>query len=194
MATPAVTNTLANGTTVDADDLNENFADLVDFLDDDVVHVDGSKAMTGILTLPASDPSTANQATRKSYVDAVGTTAAAALATHHGPSSTDHDDRYYTETEVNTLIGSMLTASVGGLRLVSGTTSVTFTASETSALSSTVTVAGVTTVNAVMLTPQVVAIAPCIASQATNQFTVQASANTAISATVTIQYLALCTV
>lgn len=37
----------------------------------------------------------------------------ALLATHHGASSTDHDDRYYTETEVDALLASIsLTAGV----------------------------------------------------------------------------------
>lgn len=66
----AVTYTFANSSTADATQVNQNFTDLVNYLNNSVVPKDGSVSMTGLLTLPASDPSTANQATRKAYVDA----------------------------------------------------------------------------------------------------------------------------
>ena len=49
MATAAVTHVFINGTAADAIEVNTNFDDLVDFLNDEVVHRDGSKAMTGNL-------------------------------------------------------------------------------------------------------------------------------------------------
>lgn len=49
MATAAVTNTLVNGTTIDAADLNTNFSDLVTFLNASVLQKDGSVALTGAL-------------------------------------------------------------------------------------------------------------------------------------------------
>jgi hypothetical protein len=69
MATASVTYALTNGTTADASQVDTNFDDLVGFLNGSVVHKDGSVSMTGLLTLHAADPSTANHATRKSYVD-----------------------------------------------------------------------------------------------------------------------------
>ena len=51
MATASVTNTFVNATTADAGEVNTNFTDLVTFLNASVVHVDGSKAMTGALAM-----------------------------------------------------------------------------------------------------------------------------------------------
>jgi hypothetical protein len=83
MATASVTYTFVNNTAADADEVNGNFSDLVTFLNTHVVHKDASVAMTSILSLPASDPTTANQATRKSYVDAA---AGAGALTSFSPS------------------------------------------------------------------------------------------------------------
>lgn len=69
----AITYTFTNNTPADAAEVNTNFTDLVDFLNNDVVLKDGSVAMTAILTLPGSDPTSSNQATRKAYVDAADT-------------------------------------------------------------------------------------------------------------------------
>ncbi len=80
MSTAAVTHNLQTGAFVIADDLDVNFNDLVTFLNANVVHKDASIAMTGILTLPGSDPTTANQAARKAYVDAADAVNAASLA------------------------------------------------------------------------------------------------------------------
>lgn len=70
MATASVTHALSNGITADGTQLATNFTDLVNFCNQQVVHKDGSVSMTGLLTLHAADPSTANHAARKSYVDA----------------------------------------------------------------------------------------------------------------------------
>lgn len=51
MATAAVTNTFVNGQTADADDVNTNFADLVGFLNNSVVHKDGAVVLTGTLDM-----------------------------------------------------------------------------------------------------------------------------------------------
>lgn len=80
MATASVTNNFAAGTPAVADEVDVNFADLVTFLNAETVHKDGSIAMTGILALPGSDPTTANQATRKAYVDAQDTAINATIA------------------------------------------------------------------------------------------------------------------
>jgi hypothetical protein len=70
VATSSVTYTFTALTKAQAAQVNQNFTNLVTFLNTDVVHVDGSKSMTGALTLPNSDPTNANHAARKSYVDA----------------------------------------------------------------------------------------------------------------------------
>jgi hypothetical protein len=192
MATPAVTNTLANGTTVDADDLNENFTDLVDFLDDETVHVDGSKAMTGILTLPASDPTTANQATRKSYVDALNTAQTAALATHHGAASTDHDDRYYTETEIDAR--NFVSYSSAGHKIAFGSTTITFSGNAASSVSSLVTISSFSSIGAVTATCiGSTAVALCFPTYTGNTFTVQGSTITDVdlSGTINVAWIAV---
>jgi hypothetical protein len=51
MATATVTNTFVNATTITAASHNTNFNDLVSFLNASVVHVDGSKAMSGALAM-----------------------------------------------------------------------------------------------------------------------------------------------
>lgn len=51
MATASVTNTLTNGTTIDAPDLNTNFSDLVSFLNTNVIQKDGSLAMAAALAM-----------------------------------------------------------------------------------------------------------------------------------------------
>ena len=69
MATASITYALSNGTTADATHVSTNFTDIVNFLNTHCVHKDGSIAMTGALTLQAQDPSNANHAVRKQYVD-----------------------------------------------------------------------------------------------------------------------------
>ena len=69
MATAAVTYTFANGTNADGTQVNSNFTSVVNFLNTEVVQRDASVAFTAIPSLPATDPTTANQAVRKSYVD-----------------------------------------------------------------------------------------------------------------------------
>lgn len=46
MATASVTNNFANGTPADAEEVDTNFADLVSFLNNSVIHRDGTKTMT----------------------------------------------------------------------------------------------------------------------------------------------------
>lgn len=68
MASASVTNTFVASTTANPSAVNQNFTDLLAFLNNSVVHVDGSKAMTAALTL--NTESSSNHATRKTYVDA----------------------------------------------------------------------------------------------------------------------------
>lgn len=62
--------TFVPDTDAKAAEVNKNFDDIIAFLNNSVVHTDGSKAMTGLLMLPATDPSDDNHAVRKAYVDA----------------------------------------------------------------------------------------------------------------------------
>lgn len=71
MATASVPNTFANQTNADALEVNANFTAVVNFLNTEIVHRDAQTAFTAIPVLPATDPTTANQAARKSYVDAI---------------------------------------------------------------------------------------------------------------------------
>lgn len=69
MAVASVTYTFTALTKALPAQVNQNFANLTAFLNTDVVHVDGSKAMTGALTLPNSSPTNDSHAARKKYVD-----------------------------------------------------------------------------------------------------------------------------
>lgn len=76
MSTAAVTYTFAPNTTILSAEANTNFSDLVDFLNDSVMHLDASAAFTAIPSGPATDPTTDNQFTRKAYVDSLFVTPA----------------------------------------------------------------------------------------------------------------------
>ena len=80
MATLSVTNTFVDATAAEAGEVNENFDDIVTFVNADVIHRDASIAFTAVPTGPSTDPSSANQLSRKSYVDAGDATNAAAIA------------------------------------------------------------------------------------------------------------------
>lgn len=73
MATASVSYTFVNGDPNDGAQVSQNFTDLVTFLNNSVVHRDGSTTMTGSLVLPSSDPTSSDQAARKAYVDSLGT-------------------------------------------------------------------------------------------------------------------------
>lgn len=72
MASYTTTYTFTSGTKIKASEANANFSNISSFLNDSVIHVDGSKSFTGIPTVSgaaAVNPSSANQLTRKQYVD-----------------------------------------------------------------------------------------------------------------------------
>lgn len=109
MATASVTNTFVAGTTANPSTVNQNFTDLLTFLNNSVVHVDGSKAMTAALTL--NTESSANHATRKTYVDAA--TLLRVL--------TDQ-----TSANSNTVAGGTWTPTTQQLRIITGSVVGTF--------------------------------------------------------------------
>jgi hypothetical protein len=100
MATANVSYTFVNGATGDGTQVNQNFTDLVNFLNNSVVHKDGSTTMTGALTLPASDPVSENQATRKSYVDSQSVRVFASTAARDAaiPTPAEGQQVYLTDT------------------------------------------------------------------------------------------------
>lgn len=69
MAVATTSYVFANGVTSDATQVDQNFTDLVNFLNSSVVHRDGSTSFTGVPSGPASDPVTDNQLPRKKYID-----------------------------------------------------------------------------------------------------------------------------
>ena len=105
MATVSVTYTFTNGTDADADEVNQNFTDLVTFINTDVIHRDASVAFTATPSGPASDPTTDNQLSRKKYVDDQVATKVATSHTH------DHNDVTDFNAEVQALIDA---TSLGG--------------------------------------------------------------------------------
>lgn len=75
MATAAsVTYTFTVGTAAVAAQVNQDFTDLVTWINTNAVHLDGSKAFTAVPSGPASDPTSDNQLARKAYVDRKGST------------------------------------------------------------------------------------------------------------------------
>lgn len=58
MATLTLPNTLTNGTTADADEVQANFDELALFANNETIHADGSKAFSAIPTAPTSTPTT----------------------------------------------------------------------------------------------------------------------------------------
>jgi hypothetical protein len=71
MATLSVTYAnFVNGTPSDADEIDQNFSDIVTFVNANVIHKDGTIAMTGKLSSDGTDPTADNHMARKAYVDA----------------------------------------------------------------------------------------------------------------------------
>jgi microcystin-dependent protein len=67
----SVTYNFVAGTPSVADNVDQNFTDLVTWINTNAVHLDGSKAFTAVPSGPATDPVSANELARKAYVDAV---------------------------------------------------------------------------------------------------------------------------
>ncbi|UOF82176.1 hypothetical protein [Caudoviricetes sp.] len=69
-ANATVPNSFSNGAATDAPAMNANFAAVLAWLNANAVHLDAAKAFTAVPSGPATDPTSANQLTRKAYVDA----------------------------------------------------------------------------------------------------------------------------
>lgn len=81
MATAAVTYTFSPSTLIQSSQVNTDFSDLVSFLNNQVIHKDGSIAATAHLSGPSGDPSTSTQYANKAYVDRLGIVAQQKLTT-----------------------------------------------------------------------------------------------------------------
>lgn len=84
-----IPNTLSNGVNADASKVQQNFDEVASYVNTNAILKDASVAFTSVPSGPASDPTTANQLARKSYVDATATAAAAAVALADGGVSTE---------------------------------------------------------------------------------------------------------
>lgn len=73
-ANVGVTYNFVSGTPAIADNVDQNFTDLVTWINANAVHLDASKAFTAVPSGPAADPTSANELTRKAYVDGKFTT------------------------------------------------------------------------------------------------------------------------
>ena len=70
MASLSIPNSFTNGSNADALQVNANFAAVATFANTETIQRDASVAFTAVPSGPATDPTTGNQLTRKSYVDA----------------------------------------------------------------------------------------------------------------------------
>lgn len=68
MSALSLTYAIANGTTGDAAPVEQNFTDIVDYVNGSVVRIDGANAMTAELSL-VGDPTADAHAVRKAYMD-----------------------------------------------------------------------------------------------------------------------------
>jgi microcystin-dependent protein len=74
MANASVTNVFVAGTPVRASEANQNFTDVLAFMNNQIVHRDGSKSFYNIPSVDSGSPVSGQDLTTKAYVDtAVGT-------------------------------------------------------------------------------------------------------------------------
>ncbi len=74
-----------------AGQVNTNFDDIVAFINNNVIHRDGTKDFTAVPSGPPADPTTANHLTRKAYVDAGVGGANTAAANAHARANQAYD-------------------------------------------------------------------------------------------------------
>jgi hypothetical protein len=109
MAVFTKTYTFTAGAKVKASEANQNFNDISTFLNNSVVHVDASKAFTGVPLGPSTDPTVDNHLARKLYVDQRvkidGTTAFTGIPS--GPATNPTTDNQLTRKKyVDDLVGT----------------------------------------------------------------------------------------
>lgn len=69
MPAASVTYSFTSGGLIKSNEVNQNFTDLTTWMNTNAIQKDASVAFTGVPSGPATDPSSANQFTRKQYVD-----------------------------------------------------------------------------------------------------------------------------
>lgn len=69
MSSVSKTYTFTGGTYAKAAEVNQNFDDVINYTNNEVIVRDGSKAFTAVPSGPAVDPTSNDQFTRKKYVD-----------------------------------------------------------------------------------------------------------------------------
>lgn len=111
--------TFSSGPAVSAQ-VNQNFDDIIAFINANCIQKDGSLAFEQIPVGPNSDPTTANQFTRKSYVDAAVTAVSATAESASSAASAAQT----TATSVQAAIAGILTkfSTGGGTFPIDGTT------------------------------------------------------------------------
>lgn len=126
MATASVPYTFAPSTLILSSEVNGNFAELVSFLNTEVIHKDASVAFTAVPSGPATDPSSDNQLVRLAYMNKrMGYSVSTASGTHaHSagvtPTVIDGFSSAYNTTGLFTQSASRITFSVDMVALVGG--------------------------------------------------------------------------
>lgn len=69
MSTASVPNTFTTGTTAQAGQVNQNFTNLVAYINANCIVADGTTSLSALLAGPNADPTSINHLTRKKYVD-----------------------------------------------------------------------------------------------------------------------------
>lgn len=69
MTALSVTYNFVNGTTGDGDQVDQNFTDIVNYVNASTIRTDGTNAMAAALSLVGTDPTNAAHAVQKNYVD-----------------------------------------------------------------------------------------------------------------------------
>lgn len=131
MASLSIPNSFTNGSNADALQVNANFAAIATFANTETIQRDASIAFTAVPSGPATDPTSANQLTRKSYVDtkvaafvpAAGSIALAQLAANSVDSSKIVDASIAGgDIAAGTILGSNLaTGTVSSSNIVDAT-------------------------------------------------------------------------
>lgn len=127
MTVVAKTYTFVPGTPIESDHANQNFNDLVNYINAEGIVRDASKAFTVVPSGPATDPTTDNQFTRKKYVNDQDTVIAGtvtALTTTVGTNTTNITKRPTINN--NTANMKIVSASVTATTNANGDATVTF--------------------------------------------------------------------
>lgn len=117
------TYTFITDTTILPDEVNQNFNEIVSYINSNVALLEGA-AFTGGVVLPAGDPATINSAARKQYVDdKVSVAQAAAISSANGTSAAALAAKALLVPYINAGVGSGTTNGSGDITFAHGMTS-----------------------------------------------------------------------